>query len=65
MTHGFGEVGLICVLLGAAGTALANGDPVPTAAPPAQTHFERFVRLSCSPCVQESYPVKAAAVPAV
>jgi hypothetical protein len=37
---------------------LANGDPVPTAAPPPPTHYERFTRAGCVPCVQETFTVK-------
>src|SRR5215217_1069958 len=62
MTRTWSAVTLFALLTAAPPAALANGDPVPTAAPPAPTHYERFVRSACAPCVQESYPVKTMVV---
>ncbi len=58
MTRSLVMLGLVVVVLSAPRAAPANGEPVPTAAPPPPTHFERFVLSGCSPCVKESHPVK-------
>jgi hypothetical protein len=52
---------LVLILLAQPVEALADGDPVPTMAPPPATHLGRFTRQECSPCVQETYAVKAVA----
>jgi hypothetical protein len=62
MTRALVMMGLFLVSLGLCRGVLANGDPVPTTAPPPPTHFERFVRSGCSPCVQETQPVKSVAI---
>ena len=62
MTRFLVMVGLVLVLIAGPQSARANGDPVPTAAPPPPTHYERFVRSACLPCVQESHPVKTVAL---
>lgn len=53
---------VVLVLLAAPRAAPANGEQLPSTAPPPPTHFERFVLSGCSPCVQESHPVKAVAI---
>jgi hypothetical protein len=46
------------LLLAAPAAASANGDDGPTQGSPAPpTHFERFVRSGCSPCVKESFAI--------
>ena len=54
--------GLLFVLLAASSSTYANGDPVPTAAPPPPTHYERFTRAGCVPCVQETFTIKTIAI---
>jgi hypothetical protein len=62
MTRALVMMGLFLMSLGVCRGVVANGDPVPTAAPPPPTHFERFVRSGCSPCVQETQSVKSVAI---
>jgi hypothetical protein len=62
MTRSVVMVVLVIVLLAAPRAAPANGEPLPSAAPPPPTHFERFVLSGCSPCVQESHLVKTVAI---
>jgi hypothetical protein len=53
---------LVLVILAQPVETRADGDPVPTAAPEPPTHLGRFTRKECSPCVQETYAVKAVPV---
>jgi hypothetical protein len=62
MKRSFLLAGVFLLPFASSFNVLANGDPVPTTAPPPPTHYERFTRAGCAPCVQETFVVKTISI---